>query len=334
MHRSVRAWVVSLCALIVLMVAVGGITRLTGSGLSIVDWKPLMGAIPPLNDAEWNDVYTRYQNSPQGQTLNAGMSLEQFKDIFFWEYIHRLLGRLIGAAFFFPWLFFLVCGKLKGALAKRLLVAFFLGGLQGALGWYMVKSGLVNQPYVSHIRLAAHLTLALLVLCYLYWVLLVESGAQTRAKVSRAIKFAVTGALALLSLQIVYGAFVAGTKAGYAYPTFPKMHDHWLPPEAFQYGSIALDLIESSAMVQFVHRTLGWTLLLSLIGLRFWVGREKPSLKSSMNWVLGLVVAQFCLGIATVLFHVPITIAVAHQICACFLLLSLVRVNYLARFSS
>ena len=220
---SVILWLAFLCFLIIMMVGVGGVTRLTGSGLSIVDWKPIMGAIPPLNQAQWMDVFQRYQLSPQFKLINHSMSLSDFKLIFFWEYIHRLLGRGIGIAFLLPWLFFFKTGKVQGKLAGRLLGGFGLGGLQGALGWFMVKSGLVNLPYVSHYRLAAHLALALLVLSYLFWVLLdllgtVEGQPKKYSGLSRAFK----GFTALVCLQIVYGAFTAGLKAGFGYNTFPK----------------------------------------------------------------------------------------------------------------
>jgi cytochrome c oxidase assembly protein subunit 15 len=185
--------------------------------------------------------------------------------------------------------------------------------------------------------LAAHLSLALFLLAYLFWILLeegIKAGKQANAQLvlSRNAKRALSAVTGLLVVQIIYGAFVAGLKAGYAYPTFPKMHEHWLPPEAFQMGSIWLDLVETPAMVQFAHRTMGWALLLSVIGLRFWAGREKnETLARALDWSLALVVAQFTLGVATVLGSVPIAVAVSHQVCACFLLLSVVRVNFLAR---
>ncbi len=333
MSRAVRAWLLFVCSLIVLMVAVGGITRLTGSGLSITDWKPLMGAIPPLSDADWAEVFGRYKASPQGQTLNAGMSLSEFKYIFFWEYIHRLLGRVIGLAFFFPWLWFVVRGQVRGALAKKLFVAFVLGGLQGVLGWFMVMSGLVDRPYVSHLRLAAHLLLALLVLCYLFWILLEHGGIRRAQAVPPAWRRAIGAMTALLVLQIAYGAFVAGLKAGYAYPTFPKMHGAWLPAEAWMHEPAWLNLFEAPAMVQFIHRWIGAALLIAWPALYLRAKGQAllTELAAPLGWVSILVFVQFLLGVATVLGHVPITVAVAHQLFACFLLLAVVRVNFLAR---
>lgn len=330
-RKPVIAWLASVCALIVLMVVVGGITRLTGSGLSITDWKPIMGAIPPLNAADWGDAFRKYQEIPQFKLENAGMTLSRFKFIFFWEYTHRLLGRLVGVAFLLPWLWFLRKGAFDRRLAVRLGVGFVLGGLQGALGWFMVMSGLVDRVSVSQYRLAAHLALALLVLGYLFWILLDlrtgPSAERTEAPRLRGPLLAVT---ALLSLQILYGALVAGLKAGFGYNTFPTMNGHWFPEGFFQYEPAWLNLFESRAGVQFVHRMLAWSLALSIVGI--WIFARKLALNArqarAMNALLAMVGAQFLLGVLTVVLVVPLPLAAAHQLGACFLLLFALRANH------
>jgi len=213
-HRGpVIAWLIALISLVFCMVVVGGITRLTESGLSIVEWAPILGVIPPLNEADWQAAFAQYQHSPQYRLVNAGMSLSEFKTIFFWEYVHRLLGRGVGLVFLLPFLFFWLSGCFGSTLARRLLVALFLGGLQGLLGWFMVKSGLVDEPRVSHYRLAAHLGLAFLIMCYLLWVLLGilhEAAPVVRRHPLRGLLGLIAG---VTLLQIVYGAFVAGLRA-------------------------------------------------------------------------------------------------------------------------
>ena len=329
--RPVVLWLLILCAMIMMMVGVGGITRLTGSGLSIVDWKPIMGAIPPLNGAQWIEVFGRYQLSPQFKLLNHNMSLADFKFIYFWEYIHRLLGRGVGVVFLFPWLFFVVSKKVQGKLAGRLLVGFALGGLQGVLGWFMVMSGLVEKPYVSHYRLAAHLSLALLVLSYLFWIVLDLLGprlAGASSKLSSAFK----SFTSLVCLQIIYGAFTAGLKAGFGYNTFPKMMDHWIAPEAWGLTPFWMNLLANPAMVQFIHRSIGWCVLVSIVGLYVGVSRNfsvGSVERRAAHWLLLAVFIQFSLGVSTLVLAVPIPLAVLHQMWACVVLLSCLRMNHI-----
>ena len=335
-RRPVVLWLVSVCALIVAMVSVGGITRLTGSGLSMVEWKPIMGAIPPLTDADWRDAFARYQQYPQYRILNAAMTLGGFKVIFFWEYAHRLLGRLIGVAFLVPWLVFWRRGAFGRALALRLGGGFVLGGLQGALGWFMVKSGLVDMPRVSHYRLAAHLGLALVVLSYLFWIVLdlVDATGAAAASTSTGDRGVVAGTraglkaiLGLLAIQITYGAFVAGLHAGYGYPTFPTMNGEWVPSAFFGLEPAWRNVFENPAAVQFIHRTIAWILVGAIIAI-YVVGRRapmSPRRRSSLDVLLAMVGIQFVLGVTTVLFSVPITVAALHQLGACVLLLALLR---------
>ena len=309
---NVSRWLLGIYALIALMVAVGGITRLTGSGLSITEWRPIMGALPPLDDASWQHAFDLYRATPQFEKTNHWMSLSDFKGIFFWEWFHRLLGRLIGVVFFVPWLWFTVRGHLKGRWARATAVAFVLGGLQGALGWFMVASGLVDVPQVSHYRLAAHLSLAFLVGHYVLWLVLelrcVRRGlGSPPTPSSEALQNAwrpavpVLAFLALLLLQVVYGGFMAGSRAGYLFQTFPDMNGAW--------WFSSPDYWNDPAGIHLVHRMLGWLVAFAGVGLAWWLRGTGP------GRLLGaVVVAQFALGVATVMTGVDVTLAVAHQL--------------------
>lgn len=224
--RSIIIWLVFVCLMIFAMVIIGGITRLTDSGLSMVEWKPLMGAIPPLTEAEWLRVFDLYKQYPEYQKVNSGMELSEFKFIFFWEYFHRLFGRLIGVVFFIPYVYFLFKKKIEKKLNKKLFIAFILGGLQGLMGWYMVKSGLIDRPDVSHFRLAAHFGLALTIIGYIFWIILGQINFSNQKLIYYPKLFwSLAILLVILSVQIIYGAFVAGLDAGLAYNTFPTMGD-------------------------------------------------------------------------------------------------------------
>jgi len=311
--RAVAHWLLALYALVALMVAVGGITRLTGSGLSITEWKPVVGALPPLNEADWQRAFDLYRASPQFQQVNHWMALSDFKGIYFWEWFHRLLGRLIGVAFFVPWLLFLVRGRLRGAWARRTAVAFVLGGLQGALGWFMVASGLVDVPQVSHYRLAAHLSLAFFVGMYLLWLWLdlrclgTPRSAPVEAAGPPPGRGVLIAFLALLAIQIVYGAFMAGSRAGYLFQTFPDMNGLYL--------ITGHGYLDDPVGIHFVHRALGWGVGFAGLALS-WRLRSWASGRA-----LGvLVLVQFGLGVATVMTSVDLTLAVAHQLGAWALL--------------
>lgn len=335
--RPVRLWLGLVCALIIAMVCVGGITRLTGSGLSIVEWKPIMGAIPPLNDADWTDAFQKYQSSPQYQIVNQGMSLSAFKRIFFWEYLHRLLGRFIGFAFFVPWIVF----ALKRAFSRRFMfktgVAFVLGGFQGVLGWYMVKSGLVNIPRVSHLRLAAHLISALILLVYLFSLYLETRSPDDAVNVldQKAVSggksaFLRRGLLAFagfLFVQIAYGAFVAGMRAGFSFNTFPKMGDEWVPSNLFAHDSLVSNLFYNPITVQFVHRTIAWALVLGfgVLYLRALRINVESRVRHALNAMGAVLATQFTLGVLTLIHVVPLSLATLHQLGAFILSLFTVR---------
>ena len=230
-RRQVAAWLLLCCAMIFAMVILGGVTRLTGSGLSMVEWDPIFGVVPPLDQQAWEEVFAKYQQSPEYRKINIGMDLGGFKSIYWFEFSHRILGRSIGAVFLIPFLYFMFRRKLAASLVPRLGFAFVLGGLQGLLGWYMVKSGLIDNPHVSQYRLTAHLSLALLIYAYLLWILYDLLFKQRQPSVNPAgLKTAAKFLLGLAAVTIVSGGFVAGLKAGHAYNTFPKMGDQWLPP--------------------------------------------------------------------------------------------------------
>lgn len=324
--RPIIIWLGLVCLVILGLVAVGGVTRLTGSGLSMVDWKPLMGVVPPTNDAAWQARFDQYQQYPEYQLRNEGMTLPQFKRIFLWEYSHRLLARFSGIAFLVPYLYFLARRRLSRALALRLGVAFVLGGLQGLMGWYMVRSGLVDNPYVSHYRLAAHLGLALLLCSYLLWIILDllpgSKNSEWQGRVARPLWVASLVLLGLVSLQILYGAFTAGLDAGYMFNTFPRMLGRWVPPGLMAFEPAWLNLLRNATTVQFVHRYLAWTLLVAVGAFWLWSRRYDLSRRQRipMAMVTSLMVAQFAVGVATLVLVVPVPLAVVHQVLACLLL--------------
>ncbi|HTQ74145.1 MAG TPA: COX15/CtaA family protein [Burkholderiales bacterium] len=311
MHdRGVAAWLLACCALVFAMVVVGGVTRLTHSGLSIVEWQPIVGALPPLDDAAWQEAFRKYQETPEFKLVNPGMDLAAFKDIFWWEYAHRLLGRLIGAVFLLPLVWFAVRGRIDRALTWKLAVIFALGGLQGAMGWYMVQSGLVDDPRVSQYRLAAHLGTALLIYAAMLWVALDLLFPRAREAGPR--KFALA-LVALVFVQIISGAFVAGIRAGLAYNTFPLMNRHFLPPGMFVIEPWYLNFFSNIATVQFDHRLIAW--LLAILVPWFWL-RERgaaPRVRLAASLLLAALALQIALGIATLLLVVPVPLAAAHQ---------------------
>lgn len=308
-HKSVEIWLWSLLGLLFAMILLGGVTRLTHSGLSIVEWKPLMGAIPPLNETDWQTLFQRYQAFPEYQQINSSMTLEGFRGIFYLEYFHRLLGRLIGLVFLGPLLYFSFKKILSTQVQFKLWGIFCLGGLQGAMGWYMVKSGLVDLPRVSPYRLTAHLLLALLILALLLRQCFLSRYPQTPLKLHPFAK----SVLGLLVLMIALGGFVAGNKAGWAFNTFPLMNGHWIPADLYALRPLWRDFCENLATVQFHHRLLGWLLLGLLPAYGIWLGRQIPALRR-MGWALAsLTLLQFSLGVLTLLYKVPVHLGAAHQ---------------------
>lgn len=318
--RAVVAWLAVVWSMVLTMVVVGGITRLTGSGLSMVVWEPLIGAIPPLTPDAWTAVFEQYKATPQYLQVNSWMTMADFQRIFFWEYVHRLLGRTIGLVVMVPGTWFLLRGRLRGAAAVRVLLAFVFGGLQGLLGWYMVKSGLVDVPAVSHYRLAAHLSLAFFVGTWVQWLLL-DLTAPARRRGDAGIRRGAVAFLVLLAPQIVYGAFMAGSRAGYLYATFPTMNGAWWPPPA----SLAWpDLTSNVHTIHALHRY--YAIAVGAAG--FWlasVARAKAGDAGQARAALALgttLALQIVLGIATVTTSVSLAVASAHQGVAFLLLCS------------
>jgi cytochrome c oxidase assembly protein subunit 15 len=313
-HRAVAAWLLACCAFVFTMVVVGGITRLTHSGLSIVEWQPIVGTLPPLNDAQWDETFAKYRKTPEFRLRNHDMTLAGFKDIFWWEYAHRLLGRIVGIVFLVPFLYFLSRGALKGGLAWKLGGIFVLGGLQGALGWYMVKSGLVDDPRVSSPRLAAHLGLAFLIYGAMLWVALgllapARPPAPVRTKAHAA------ALAALVFLMVLSGALVAAIRAGFSYNTFPLMNGRWIPPEVLLITPWWSNFLNNMATVQFVHRWLA--MLVALLAVALWLRLPRAGASDRARiWsdlLLLAVLAQVSAGIATLLMRVPLPLAALHQ---------------------
>jgi len=298
------------------MVVVGGVTRLTHSGLSIVEWQPLVGTVPPLSEADWQTVFEKYRQTPEYKLVNRGMSLAEFKAIFWWEYFHRLLGRLIGVVFLLPLAWFGWRGGIDRRLGWKLAGVFVLGGLQGAMGWYMVASGLVDEPRVSHLRLTAHLGLAFLILGAMLWIafdLLFPPHREQRSRPGPARLAAVVAALVFL--QVLAGGLVAGIRAGKAYNTFPLMNGHLVPPETFMLDPWWLNFFNNMAAVQLDHRLLAWLLLFLVPWLWLRVRRSDAGARARLgaDLLLGLLLVQFALGVWTLLAAVPVGLGAAHQ---------------------
>lgn len=308
----VTVWLFLCCAMVAVMVALGGLTRLTGSGLSMVEWNP-HHLLPPLTPDQWQEAFAKYRASPEYRLVNAGMDLAGFQGIFWLEYIHRLWGRMIGAVFLLPLVVFAWKGRVDRPLVRRLAGLFLLGGAQGALGWFMVASGLVDRPEVSHYRLAAHLVLALVILAALLWTAL-DRVEPPAARPAPRLRMAQAGLLALAFLTLTWGAFVAGMDAGLVYNSFPLMNGQLLPSDG-------LDPFRTHGGVQFAHRLLAVSTVLAVTGVWLWsrrldlAPRTRQALGLAALWVWG----QAGLGVATLLLMVPVPLASAHQMGAVLL---------------
>ncbi|MEX2606140.1 MAG: COX15/CtaA family protein [Kiritimatiellia bacterium] len=334
--RKIALWLWMVCTLIVLMVAVGGITRLTESGLSMVRWEPVTGFLPPRSTEAWQEAFDQYKELAGAQfakfSEDREMTLSDYQEIYFWEYAHRVLGRVIGLAYALPFVYFLIRESISTPWKIKLGIGLLLGGAQGVLGWYMVTSGFADLPYVSHFRLAAHLGLALFVFAYLLWLTLDLMPFWTHRKENYAsikpLRMATTAFLALLCLQIVYGAFTAGLRAGYMYNTYPRMGRGLIPPDAISaaFGSWLRNTVYNPVLVQFLHRHLGLAVVVSALAL--WGYAMQKHLmarqKLAFNVLLITVTLQFVLGVFTLVSGMNRILAVSHQVCACFLLGSVV----------
>jgi heme a synthase len=314
--RAVAMWLFGVAAMVFAMAIIGAITRLTESGLSITEWAPVTGAIPPLNEAQWMAEFDKYRQIPEYQLLKRGMSLEEFKVIYFWEWFHRLWGRLIGVAFLVPFLWFLARGRIPAGYGPRLWALFALGGLQGFVGWFMVQSGLVDRTDVSHYRLAMHLGLAIVIYALLIWTaigLLEDRRPSAWEGAPRGLKIHGHVALALLAVTICWGAFVAGKDAGLAAADFPTVNGQWIPAEIAFAGMAGF--VEDAVVLQWTHRVLATLSLFAIVTL--WARLRKAEIGGRLAWVVRAlcvaVLAQYALGIATIHTGVSIPVAAAHQ---------------------
>jgi len=322
-NKKVIYWLLLGCFLIFVMVVVGGITRLTHSGLSISNYKLISGTIPPMNELEWQEAFELYKQYPEYQKLNNHFTLKDFKDIYFWEWLHRLIGRLIGIVFIIPFIYLMVKKQLTTPTIKKAFILLGLGAFQGFLGWYMVKSGLVDNPDVSHYRLAAHLTTAFLTFAYTFWVAL-DLMFPNKKQIDKGFRNLLRWGMAILLLQIIYGAFVAGLDAGFIHNHWPMMSEDKFIHETvyIEQNPIYKNFIEGKSGVQFVHRMLAYVVV--VVVLIIWFKAKKriltPHQLKGVNLLLIIVGLQFLLGVLTIIYQVPVWLGVTHQIGAFMLL--------------
>jgi len=315
------------------MVAIGGITRLTQSGLSITYWKPITGIFPPISSDQWIDEFNEYKKYPEYKKLNFNMTINEYKKIYFWEYIHRMIGRLIGFLFFVPFIYFYFKNYLKKKIIKKLLFLLFLGSLQAFMGWYMVKSGLVENPHVSHYRLSIHLLLAFIIIGNIY-------------KIELSLKYFIVKKnlnfiyfnrflniiIFLFFLQIIYGSFTAGLKAGKIWNTFPLMDGKIIPDNLFVMYPVYLNFLEYDKMIQFMHRSIGLLLMITIYIFSFQIKDLNPILNSKSRMLIALISCQIFLGIITLISKASIILALSHQLLAIFLLLQLINTKHFLKY--
>lgn len=318
-RRHVVLWLYLCSGMVFAMVVLGGAVRLTGSGLSMVDWKPLMGILPPLNQTAWDEAFARYREYPEYRLVNRGMTFESFRFIFYMEYFHRLLGRLVGVAFALPFAYWLLRGTLPSWIRPRLWAALALGAAQGLLGWYMVRSGLVDDPHVSQYRLTAHLLLAVFIFAWLLalvfrlqWVAGMVALPSDRL---RRLRWMTGMAIVIVFAMIATGGFMAGTKAGFIYNTWPMMGNDWMPDQVWALVPWWRNLVDNPLGIQFVHRWLALVVLVAAGACGISAARQVPDRVTAILGILliAMVVAQVGLGIATLVNRVPLVLGIAHQ---------------------
>ncbi len=338
-RRGIRLWLAVLLLMVATMIAIGGLTRLTDSGLSITEWKPIMGALPPMNDDDWQSVFSKYQKTPEYQIQNKGMSLDQFKSIFWWEWSHRNLGRSIGLVWALGFFGFLLAGKIPPGWKWRLFGLGLLGGLQGAIGWWMVSSGLTGRMVdVASYRLAIHLGLAFIIMGLILWFLL-QLGREPRALIqARRQREGGLASLAgtlmgLVFFQVLLGALVAGIDAGRGYIDWPWMNGQFLPSESFDYVPFWSNFFENPALVQFDHRMIGYLVFL-FAAFAWWKSRKSPmrATRRAFDWVMAIVVVQVILGISTVMSAAQPHIAIVHQVGAIVVMALVLRARFMALY--
>ncbi|RDK85495.1 COX15/CtaA family protein [Marinirhabdus gelatinilytica] len=322
-NKKVIYWLLTGCTLIFIMVVVGGITRLTHSGLSISNYKLISGTLPPMSQTEWQAAFDLYKQYPEYQKLNYNFTLEDFKDIYFWEWLHRVIGRFIGVVFIIPFLYFLLKRQLTKPTIKKCIILLILGGFQGFLGWYMVKSGLVDRPDVSHYRLAMHLTTAFITFAYTLWVAL-DLWFPERKEVNISFRNLLRVGLVVLLVQIIWGAFVAGLDAGWIHNHWPLMSDGKLIHETvtLEQNPVWKNFVEGKSGVQFIHRYLAYVVV-AIVAVIWYKGRKIAQNRlqhQGINVLVFLVFVQFVLGVFTLILQVPVVLGVLHQVGAFFLL--------------
>ncbi|MGB5439590.1 MAG: COX15/CtaA family protein [Gammaproteobacteria bacterium] len=330
-NRYIASWLLFCCVMVFAMVVLGGVTRLTGSGLSMVEWNPIFGLLPPLDQQAWHEAFDLYKQSPEYLKINFGMDLAGFKNIYWFEYAHRVLGRAIGTVFLLPFLFFLAKGWISRSLAPKLVLMFILGGLQGLLGWYMVKSGLVDNPHVSQYRLTAHLGLAVVIYAYMLRVALgLWNGSAHRENHFPVLRHTTTLLGGLVFLTILSGGLVAGLKAGFVYNTFPLMDGRWIPQTLLTQEPLWRNFFENIATVQFDHRVLA-TLVFSAVVIT-WLASFNLVLtqpvRTALHLLMATAVLQVTLGISTLLLHVPVALGAMHQAGALLLFTALLYLHH------
>ena len=314
--RAIAIWLLVCCALVLAIVVVGGVTRLTHSGLSITEWQPIVGTLPPQSDTQWDEAFRKYQATPEYRQVNLGMTLDAFKRIFWWEYVHRLLGRVVGLVFLLPLLWFIARRRIPAGYAWPLAGVFLLGALQGGLGWYMVQSGLVDDPRVSQLRLTAHLGLALLIFAAMLWAALSLVRAPVAYETRLPLRRLSVAISVLVFVMALSGGLVAGIRAGFAYNTFPTMNGAWIPPEILMLQPWYLNFVNNMAAVQFDHRLIA--LVLSIVIPIFWwrtriAAADAPRVRLAANLLLAILIVQIALGITTLLTVVALPLAALHQ---------------------
>jgi cytochrome c oxidase assembly protein subunit 15 len=320
------------------MIVLGGVTRLTDSGLSIVEWQPLLGIFPPINETQWLEVFEKYKAFPEYQKVNAGMSLAEFKFIFYFEYFHRLLGRMIGIIFLLPMIYFWIKGYISRSLLPKLLGMFVLGGLQGLLGWYMVKSGLINEPRVSQYRLTAHLGFAVVIYAYILWIafgLLLKSDVSKTPGYKNIHRYSVA-ITTVIFIMILSGGFVAGTHAGFAYNTFPLMAGALIPDGLFALQPFWVNFFDNILTIQFNHRVLAYLIfvMVSVFAVQIFRTDIDRHIKLASSVLLATLLIQLGLGIATLLYIVPLSTASLHQANAILLFTVSLYISHRLKYQS
>ncbi len=331
--KPIQIWLYTGMIMIIIMIMIGGITRLTHSGLSMVDWKPIMGSIPPISESDWHESFEKYKAFPEYQIKNYDMEISEYKNIFFWEYFHRLWGRLMGIVFIIPFIIFWKKNYLPKPWFSRFMWIVIGGGLVGALGWFMVLSGLKDKPAVSHYRLAIHLIAAFTLLAYIYWQSLKVKYGETREvlRKSNAINFIIF----LAYIQIIYGAFVAGLKAGLIHNTWPDMDGSFIHENTFALSPFWENLVQHQDGVQFIHRSIAYLLLIAILvfGIKNW-SKISEKMNQSIQFSFWIILFQFSIGVITLLLKVPLALGLIHQVIAIFLLLSLFRIRFFTLYKT